>query len=237
MRNRLPDPTTIHWHGIALRNDMDGVPDLTQSAIAPGADFTYEFAVPDAGTYFFHPHVGTQLDRGLYAPLIVEDPAEPGAYDREFVVALDDWLGASRTPDEVLEGLREGMSAWVTVSLCPPRTTRNGVSDPALMIRKRSRSPGFASNVAGACATSGNAPALATVTTTSYRSPIPRSTASTSTGRTGKPMAGMSGGSGGMGGMDMGGGDQPDQDDVPLGVDTGDVQYLLYLINGRPPQV
>lgn len=109
VRNRLPDPTTIHWHGIALRNDMDGVPDLTQPAIAPGADFTYEFTLPDPGTYFFHPHVGTQLDRGLYAPLIVEDRSEPGAYDREFVVVLDDWLGSRRTPDEVLEKLREGM--------------------------------------------------------------------------------------------------------------------------------
>lgn len=109
VRNELPEPTTVHWHGIALRNDMDGVPDLTQQAIARGTAFTYEFTAPDPGTFFFHPHVGTQLDRGLYAPLIVDDPAEPGAYDRELVIVLDDWLGARRTPDEVLERLEEGM--------------------------------------------------------------------------------------------------------------------------------
>jgi FtsP/CotA-like multicopper oxidase with cupredoxin domain len=107
--NDLPEPTTIHWHGVALRNDMDGVPDVTQGAVAPGARFDYEFAVPDPGTYFFHPHVGTQLDRGLYAPLIVEDPAEPGDYDREVVLVLDDWL-AGADPDEVLDELRGGMA-------------------------------------------------------------------------------------------------------------------------------
>jgi len=106
--NRLPEPTTIHWHGLALRNDMDGVPGLTQTPIAVGADFTYEFIVPEPGTFWFHPHFGLQLDRGLYAPLIVEDPAEPGRYDREIVVVLDDWLsGAGPTPEETLKGLRE----------------------------------------------------------------------------------------------------------------------------------
>ena len=80
--NDLPEPTTVHWHGIALRNDMDGVPGVTQPAVAAGKRFDYEFVVPDPGTYFFHPHVGPQLDRGLYAPLIVEDPQEPGGYDR-----------------------------------------------------------------------------------------------------------------------------------------------------------
>jgi multicopper oxidase len=56
--NRLPAPTSIHWHGIAIRNDMDGVPGFTQTPIAPGARFLYEFTVPDLGTYFFHPHAG-----------------------------------------------------------------------------------------------------------------------------------------------------------------------------------
>jgi len=105
--NRLPADTSVHWHGLALRNDMDGVPALTQAAIRPGEDFTYRFVAPVPGTYWFHPHTGTQLDRGLYAPLIVEDPAEPGAYDAEWVVVLDDWLdGTGTDPDEVLAGLR-----------------------------------------------------------------------------------------------------------------------------------
>lgn len=107
--NALPAPTTVHWHGIALRNDMDGVPDMTQSAIAPGSSFRYEFTVPDAGTYFFHPHVGVQLDRGLYGPLIVEDPADGSDYDLEAVVVLDDWLDGvdGRDPDQELRRLQD----------------------------------------------------------------------------------------------------------------------------------
>lgn len=105
--NHLPAPTTVHWHGIALRNDMDGVPVLTQPSIAPGASMRYEFTVPDPGTYWLHPHVGPQLDRGLQAPLIIEDPADGAGYDQELVVVFDDWLdGTGRTPDQVLADLQ-----------------------------------------------------------------------------------------------------------------------------------
>jgi multicopper oxidase len=111
LANDLPVDTSIHWHGIALRNDADGVPGVTQPPVRPGEEFTYEFVVPHPGTYFFHPHSGTQLDRGLYAPLIVEDPNEPLVYDQEWAVVLDDWLdGVTGTPDEVLEQLRGGMA-------------------------------------------------------------------------------------------------------------------------------
>ena len=72
--NQLPAETTVHWHGVAIRNDMDGVPGMTQAPVAPGREFTYRFAVAEPGTYWYHPHVGVQLDRGLYGPLIVEDP-------------------------------------------------------------------------------------------------------------------------------------------------------------------
>ncbi len=104
--NQLPEKTTIHWHGVALRNDMDGAPGITQKPIEPGATFGYEFAVPYPGTYFFHPHVGLQLDRGLYAPLIVEARDEPGRYDHDVAIVLDDWVdGAGRTPEDVLAEL------------------------------------------------------------------------------------------------------------------------------------
>lgn len=112
LSNQLPGKTTtsIHWHGITLRNDMDGVPPATQTAVRAGANFTYRFIADTPGTYFFHPHVGVQLDRGLYAPLIVEDPREPLAYDDEWVVVLDDWVdGVTGTPDEVFAELRQGM--------------------------------------------------------------------------------------------------------------------------------
>lgn len=109
VHNELPEPLTIHWHGIALRNDMDGVPGVTQRPIEPGASFAYEFTAPDPGTYFYHPHTGTQLDRGLYGPLIV-DESEPDSI-RDITLMLDDWLdGTGWTPDEVLDRLRGGMT-------------------------------------------------------------------------------------------------------------------------------
>lgn len=110
LTNDLPDPTSVHWHGLALRNDMDGVPNLTQEPVQPGASFAYEFTLPEPGTFWFHPHVGAQLDRGLYAPLIIDDPKEKADYDREWVIVLDDWLdGVTATPDKVLKELSQGM--------------------------------------------------------------------------------------------------------------------------------
>lgn len=113
LNNDLPDPTSVHWHGVALRNDMDGVPGLTQRAIRTGTGFDYAFTVPDPGTYWFHPHVGVQLDTGLMAPLVVEDPNEPGGYDDEVVLVLDDWTdGVGSSPKAILDRMRKmGMSS------------------------------------------------------------------------------------------------------------------------------
>ncbi|MBV2156748.1 multicopper oxidase family protein [Kitasatospora sp. SUK 42] len=111
LANHLPQPTSLHWHGLALRNDMDGVPGVTQAAVKAGASFDYRFALSHPGTYWFHPHSGAQQDRGLYAPLIVEDPKEPLSYDKEWVVVLDDWVDGvdGSTPDAVLAELAKGM--------------------------------------------------------------------------------------------------------------------------------
>jgi len=112
--NRLPAETSVHWHGVALRNAADGVPHVTQDPIAPGAQFTYQFTATHPGTYWFHPHSGVQLDRGLYAPLIVEDPHEPLRYDHEWIVILDDWLdGVDGTPDAKLAELSKGMGGMM----------------------------------------------------------------------------------------------------------------------------
>ncbi|HEU4399231.1 MAG TPA: multicopper oxidase family protein [Actinomycetota bacterium] len=109
LENRLPAATTVHWHGIALDNRMDGVPGLTQSAVAPGQGFDYEFSVPDPGTYFYHPHVGLQIERGLYGPLVVEDPGEVVHYDHEAVLILDDWTDAvGPSPEAILANLQRG---------------------------------------------------------------------------------------------------------------------------------
>ncbi|HEY2387354.1 MAG TPA: multicopper oxidase family protein [Candidatus Binatia bacterium] len=91
--NHLPQPTTIHWHGVRVPNAMDGVPGVTQPAIQPGETFTYEFTPKDAGTFWFHPHLRSseQIERGLFGVLVVEDAA-PRPYSREVVWVLDDWL-------------------------------------------------------------------------------------------------------------------------------------------------
>lgn len=102
--NRLGEPTSAHWHGIALRNDMDGSDPSTPN-IDAGQDFTYKFSVPNSGTYWVHPHVGLQDDVGLYLPLIVEDPTE-GNYDAEWIVVLDDWTdGVGKSPQQLYDEL------------------------------------------------------------------------------------------------------------------------------------
>ncbi len=108
LTNKLPTDTTVHWHGLAIPNKMDGVPVLTQNPVAPGGQFHYEFTVPDAGTYWAHSHVGMQTDRGLYAPLIIEDPDEHVDYDDELVIVLDDWIdGTGTDPDQVFAKLQK----------------------------------------------------------------------------------------------------------------------------------
>ena len=127
--NRLPAPLTVHWHGIALRNDMDGVPGLTQKAIRPGGQLVYEFTVPDPGTFFYHSHVGTQLDRGLYGPLIVQ-PTAASSPQRAITLMLDDWVdGTGRTPDQVLAKLRAGTPGMGSM---PGMDMGNGMSKPSM---------------------------------------------------------------------------------------------------------
>ena len=90
--NSLEVPTAVHWHGIRLPNAMDGVAGLTQPAIKPGESFRYQFTPPDAGTYWYHSHVNAyeQVGRGLYGPLIIEEPSAPRV-DRDLVWMIDDW--------------------------------------------------------------------------------------------------------------------------------------------------
>jgi len=78
VKNELPDPTTIHWHGIEVPNAMDGVPDVTQKPIQPGETFTYEFIAKPAGTFMYHSHFegDVQVGTGLYAPFIIEPKQE-----------------------------------------------------------------------------------------------------------------------------------------------------------------
>ncbi|AOW92381.1 oxidase [Rhodococcus sp. WMMA185] len=108
LTNSLDHETSVHWHGIALRNDMDGAAPATPN-VDPDRSFTYRFSVPHSGTYWAHPHVGLDTDYGLYLPFIVDDPKEPGNYDAEWIVVLDDWTdGIGASPQEILSNLQSG---------------------------------------------------------------------------------------------------------------------------------
>ncbi|MFC3606475.1 multicopper oxidase family protein [Stutzerimonas tarimensis] len=90
--NHLPEPSTIHWHGIRLPLEMDGVPYVSQLPVLPGESFDYHFQVPDAGSFWYHPHTasGEQLGRGLVGPLIVEE-REPSGFAHEALLNLKSW--------------------------------------------------------------------------------------------------------------------------------------------------
>ncbi|MDX5962111.1 multicopper oxidase family protein [Rhodococcus opacus] len=108
LTNGLDHETSVHWHGIALRNDMDGASPASPD-IGPGQRFTYRFSVPHAGTYWAHPHVGLDTDYGLYLPVILDDPGGPGDYDAEWIVVLDDWTdGIGPGPRQILSNLQSG---------------------------------------------------------------------------------------------------------------------------------
>lgn len=133
-RNELPEPTTIHWHGLRIPAEMDGVPGHSQPQIPPGGSFEYVFTVPDAGLFWYHPHVRSdvQVERGLYGPLVVRGPGEPSA-DRERLLVLDDVLvdeeGAlvqrSPSPHEIMLG-RQGTLLLVNGRPRPVATVQAG---------------------------------------------------------------------------------------------------------------
>ncbi|MHA6287184.1 copper resistance system multicopper oxidase [Maricaulis sp. CAU 1757] len=92
VHNTLAEDTSIHWHGLLLPFEMDGVPGVTFPGIRPGETFTYRFPIVQAGTYWYHSHSGLQEQMGHYGPIIIEPAgADPVAYDREYVVVLSDY--------------------------------------------------------------------------------------------------------------------------------------------------
>src|SRR5687767_10933276 len=104
--NTLDEDASIHWHGILLPANMDGVPGLSFHGIRPGETYVYRFNVRQSGTYWYHSHSGFQEQRGLYGALII-DPLKPApfAYDREHVVMLTDWT--DERPERVFAKLKK----------------------------------------------------------------------------------------------------------------------------------
>jgi FtsP/CotA-like multicopper oxidase with cupredoxin domain len=90
--NGIDEPTTIHWHGLRIPNNMDGVPFLTQPYVYTGDKFDYAFTPPDAGTFWYHPHCNTliQMGHGMAGVIVVENPKDP-KFDSEIVINLRDW--------------------------------------------------------------------------------------------------------------------------------------------------
>jgi CopA family copper-resistance protein len=92
--NRLTEATSIHWHGLLLPSEQDGVPGVSNGfrGILPGETYTYNFQIKQAGTYWYHSHSATQEQSGMYAPIIIQPKdREPFRYDRDYVVVLSDW--------------------------------------------------------------------------------------------------------------------------------------------------
>ncbi|WP_312108132.1 multicopper oxidase family protein [Brevibacillus reuszeri] len=104
LKNELTEPVTIHWHGLPVPNNMDGIPGITQNAVKPGDSFTYQFKVDVPGTYWYHSHQNgvVQVDKGLYGTLVVE-PKEQQPVDKDFSLVVDEWL-----KDESMAGMSHG---------------------------------------------------------------------------------------------------------------------------------
>ncbi|MGH9144223.1 MAG: multicopper oxidase family protein, partial [Vicinamibacterales bacterium] len=110
--NDLPQPTTIHWHGVRVPIEMDGVPDISQPEVKRGETFTYDFVVRDAGLYWYHPHVmsAAQVGFGLYGALLVEDPNDGvGIADQLTLVLSDIGFNRDGIPDSPETGGPAGM--------------------------------------------------------------------------------------------------------------------------------
>ena len=134
--NTLPQSTTVHWHGVQVPIEMDGVPGASQPPVETGGSFTYDFVVPDAGLFWYHPHVmsAAQVGFGLYGPLLVEDPDDPVKVADQLVLVLSDIAtdddGTMHSPDSggILGALlgREGNHVLVNGRVSPTMTVRDG---------------------------------------------------------------------------------------------------------------
>ncbi len=104
--NKLPETSSIHWHGILLPFEMDGVPGLSYEGIAPGETFTYRFQVKQNGTYWYHSHSRFQEQTGVYGPIVVEPRGgERFNAERDYVLMLSDWSGDN--PEVVMANLKK----------------------------------------------------------------------------------------------------------------------------------
>lgn len=134
--NELDEVTSLHWHGLLLPFDQDGVPGFSFDGIAPGETFTYRFPVRQAGSYWYHSHSGTQEQEGMYAPLII-DPAgdDPVRYDRDYSIVLSDW--SDEDPMGVLRNLKGNGAYYNFAKRTLPQLVAGLFDDASATIRDR----------------------------------------------------------------------------------------------------
>jgi len=136
VRNDLDEATSLHWHGLLVPSDMDGVPGFSYDGIDPGETFTYRFRVRQSGTYWYHSHSGGQEQQGVYAPIII-DPAgeDPVQVDREHVIVLSDWT--DEDPMEVLRNLKGNGAYYNYGKRTLPQLLKGLFDDPGATVRDR----------------------------------------------------------------------------------------------------
>jgi CopA family copper-resistance protein len=104
--NKMSVTSSVHWHGLILPSNMDGVPGLSFAGIKPGESFTYQFKAVQSGTYWYHSHSGYQEQTGLYGSIVIEPrQADEVAYDRDYVVLLSDW--SDEKPEQIYAKLKK----------------------------------------------------------------------------------------------------------------------------------
>ena len=132
--NELDQPTTVHWHGVRVPIEMDGVPEISQPEVKKGESFTYDFVVRDAGLYWYHPHVmsAAQVGFGLYGALLVEDPADGVGVEDQVTIVLSD-IGFDKRG--VLEPGDSGGSAGMVFGREGDYVLANGRRRPTLRAR------------------------------------------------------------------------------------------------------
>ena len=112
VHNRMPVPTSIHWHGLLVPPNMDGVPFISFPPIQPGTTFTYEFPIRQSGTYWYHSHSNLQEQSGVYGSIVIEPRQEDQRVENDHVVLLSDWT--VENPHSVLRTLKRG-SEWYAI--------------------------------------------------------------------------------------------------------------------------
>ncbi|WP_408011674.1 multicopper oxidase family protein [Pseudalkalibacillus sp. A8] len=129
LKNELPEPVSIHWHGLPVPNKMDGIPGVTMNAVQPGDTFEYTFTADVPGTYWYHSHQdgASQVDKGLYGAFIVEQKDDNEKPDRDYTLVLDEWMSNSGMSED-MEGMdHSGMDMNGTNSSDEHSQSENGV--------------------------------------------------------------------------------------------------------------